>query len=296
MKKSLMLSSVVAVLLFSGCATKNVEPDMATTHEKLTIAEAEAIVDDRNKQIVLDVDKIARVTAILTKRLQLIEDKINGVSQQEAGIKGAKDDIYLLKKDLADLHSMKAEHDRIKADVDELNRVKDEYLMGLSNKKIETVRDAETVKKEIPPIKKIEKKKPKVYIAPAIEDFDDEEGKVIVKYKTAFTRSSPNKLKSSKATAVKEGEIFNYVAKSENWYKLKSGLYINKMVVCETTLCAGVAKKGEPIGNAKPTPAPLKKTPPPVAEKGIVNQPPVKPTAPLSTAKPRDILKPANKQ
>lgn len=287
-KRGLLLSGVAAAILFTGCVSKKVEVEGVDAHEKLTIAQAEAIVDDRNRQIVMDVDKIARVVAILTKRTQALEDKINGVAGEASGVKGNSTDINLLKQELANLLEIKERYLKKESDIDELNKIKEEYL---ANKDKPVMHETKIVEhKEKEPKKKV--RKTKKVSAPAVEEkFEDADGRVVVKYKNAFTRHSPTFGKKSKSTEANEGDIFTYVAKSENWYKLTSGDYISKTVVCETSLCAGVAKKGEPIKkglSSKVTDAPKK----------VIESVPVKAkeaTVPVSQ-KAHDIIKPVQKK
>ena len=64
-------------------------------------------------------------------------------------------------------------------------------------------------------------------------EFTEETGKVIVRFKNTFVRTAPKPLKSTESNSVKEGEVFSYTAKNDNWYLLKSGKYISKKSVVE---------------------------------------------------------------
>lgn len=63
--------------------------------------------------------------------------------------------------------------------------------------------------------------------------FTKETGKVIVRFKNTFVRTAPEPLKSTESNCVKEGDVFTYSAKNDNWYLLKSGKYISRKSVVE---------------------------------------------------------------
>lgn len=291
MRTGLFVSLAAAVVLVSGCAAKSAEIQPGNQVGALTIAEAEAIIDDRNRQVVLDVDKIARVTAILTKRVQALEEKLTLISGDIIEIKAIKDDIFLIKKDMSKMLSLREQMEANKRDLEALHAADEEQRHRMEALKREEIKPAIVESPKPPPAPSAHKKK---IIAPAVvavvEEFHDEEGRVIVKYKKAFTRTSPELLKRAIGPRVNEGDIFTFVAKSDRWYKLKSGLYISKMVVCETKLCEGVAKEGAPIKTDGKKAAHAPKAP---AAPQKISPVPVPTASQALQAPTKDILKPA---
>jgi hypothetical protein len=81
-------------------------------------------------------------------------------------------------------------------------------------------------------------KKPPIHtiVAPAVSmSFQDSEGKVIVNRPNVFVRTAPELTVKSKSENVGEGDVFTYVAKNKDWYRLKSGAYISSHAVVDLT-------------------------------------------------------------
>jgi len=73
-----------------------------------------------------------------------------------------------------------------------------------------------------------------IIVSPPVSmNFQDVSGRVIVNHSKVFVRTSPELTTKSVSTQVQEGDIFTYVAKNKDWFKLKSGKYISSKVVVD---------------------------------------------------------------
>ena len=72
-----------------------------------------------------------------------------------------------------------------------------------------------------------------VVSSPVAMNFQDVTGRIIVNHSKVFVRTSPELTAKSVSTHVQEGDVFTYVAKNKDWFKLKSGKYISSKVVVD---------------------------------------------------------------
>lgn len=73
----------------------------------------------------------------------------------------------------------------------------------------------------------------KIVASPVAMNFQDVTGRIIVNHPNVFARTSPELTAKSVSTHVQEGDVFTYVAKNKDWFKLKSGKYISSKVVID---------------------------------------------------------------
>jgi regulator of replication initiation timing len=231
----MMLSMLSAsVLTISGCSSHEATPgteeplDPAAQQEKMTIEQAEKIIDERNKEIVIDISKLARVMAILTKQMEDLKKEGANNSALYERIAALSKEVEGLKKKLNGLEKVKASYledsKTLEEKVSRLERLGQEYVEEKNAKSVAEKAEAEFVEKV---------------------------GAVKINVYKANMRTAPVINKATQKTIASRDEVYDYVAKSDEWYRLANGMYVHRNTVCEE--CIG----GRDVSSTESSPAPM---------------------------------------
>ncbi|MEA3373723.1 MAG: hypothetical protein U9Q62_08555 [Campylobacterota bacterium] len=216
MRKSLLLSVSTALLLFSGCSSREPEPvpvELEKSEDEMTVEEATKIIAERNKEIVIDISKLTKVVAIITKQLEDLRAKTVEAKALEEAIRDSEGRIGSLEKRIAELEKVKKMYLAQKAVIDERLKAAEANVADYQNDK----RIAEAVKK-------------------TSGEFEKRSGYIRINSYQVNLRVAPLVGKKTKQEYAERGDVFAFKAVSSKWYLLENDLYVHATVVCEDCL------------------------------------------------------------
>ena len=221
------ISTLLAILLMSGCSSKDEPKPINKSESGMMIEEAEAIVAYRQQQKIIDITKITRLVAILAKQQKEIQQDISNanamggsVDEQAKKIKEHEEKISSMQ---AAIESLSKDTGSAKAMVSELEK---SFI---------------SAQKRVNLAKSLDKAK-------GIK-FEDVTGDIEVKSYIANIRSAPTVANETWVRTEKRGTVMAFIGKSKRWYKLTDDNYIHSSIVCEQCNDDNIIAKaeGEPL-------------------------------------------------